>query len=312
MPSIQPKVHILLSTYNGEKYLSQQLDSLLSQTYPNITIYIRDDGSKDDTLQIISHYVKVSQDTSDPKIVFLPPDGKNLGYMSSFWLLLRECGSADYYAFCDQDDVWLPDKVECGIAALEKEEAALPLLYSSSFIYCDENMNFTGNPVEMSDHIAFKDVMFYTPAFGFTILINEALRQKALSASSLDKIPHDGWCQKIAASMGKFIYDPRQTGKYRRHSSTVTYANSSKLQLIGKWIQNDLFGIGLSEYYFILERFFEEYGSQLSPHDRKALELFRTHSGVKLRYFKKLFYPERLRPSLGGELALRICFGVGR
>lgn len=117
-----------------EKYLSQQLDSLLSQTYPNITIYIRDDGSKDDTLQIISHYVKVSQDTSGPKIVFLPPDGKNLGYMSSFWLLLRECGSADYYAFCDQDDVWLPDKVECGIAALEKKRqlcpfSILPLLF---------------------------------------------------------------------------------------------------------------------------------------------------------------------------------------
>lgn len=312
MPSVQPKVHILLSTYNGERYLSQQLDSLLSQTYPNITIYIRDDGSKDGTLQIISHYIEVSLEAPGPEIVLLPSSGKNLGYMSSFWLLLQECGSADYYAFCDQDDVWLPDKVERGISALEKEEAALPLLYSSSFIYCDEKMNFTGNPVPMSDHIAFKDVMFYTPAFGFTILINEALRQKALSATSLEKIPHDGWCQKIAASMGKFIYDPRQTAKYRRHSSTVTYANSSRLQLVGKWIKNDLLGIGLSEYYFILERFFEEYGNQLGSHDQKALELFRAHSRVRLRYFKKLFYPERLRPSMGGELALRICFGVGR
>lgn len=308
-----PKVNILLSTYNGEKYLSEQLDSLLAQTYPNITICIRDDGSKDNTFSILKNYEQKSLLSSGPKIILLNSySGQNLGYMQSFWTLLADCPPADYYAFCDQDDFWLPTKIEAGVHALENEKANLPLLYSSSFTYCDENMTFTGNPATIKEPIRFKDVMFYTPAFGFTIMINEVLRSIALSASSLKNIPHDGWCQKIAASMGKFIYDPSQTAKYRRHASTVTYANSNKLQLIVKWIKNDILGIGLKEYHFILKRFYEEYSSSLNQPVSHDLALFMEQPVRISLYFKRLFFPRRLRPSLSGELALRLCFLLSR
>lgn len=308
MPSC-PKVNILLSTYNGEKYLALQLDSLLAQTYKNITIYIRDDGSKDNTLSILDSYCQKTLSSQGPKIVLLDnPEGKNLGYMESFWTLLRESDSADYYAFCDQDDFWFPEKVEFGVKTLEKESTALPLLYSSSFVYCDENMNFSGNPTVINAPVLFKDVLFYTPAFGFTILINRALRDIALSASSLENIPHDGWCQKIAASMGKFIYDPVQTARYRRHSSTVTYANSNKLQLIVQWFKNDVLGIGLSEYHFVLKRFYEEYADRLEESSLFCLHTFMEQSTTLPLYFKRLLFFKRLRPSLGGELALRLCF----
>lgn len=311
--SNKPRVNILLSTYNGEKYLATQLDSLLAQTYENIHIYIRDDGSTDSTMSIIESYIYKCSKESEHQITLLDNPGKeNLGYMKSFWTLLRQSEPADYYAFCDQDDFWLPDKIELGVNALEKENPYTPLLYSSSFIYCDENMNFSGNPVKINSPVFFLDTLFYTPAFGFTIMINQTLKNIALSASSLENIPHDGWCQKIAASMGKFIYDPVQSAKYRRHSSTVTYANSNKLQLILKWIKNDILGIGLSEYHFILKRFYEEYHSDLGEASSNCLIIFMEQNVTLPLYLKRLFFPRRLRPSLGGELALRLCFLLNR
>lgn len=310
MIPFNPKVNILLSTYNGEKYLALQLESLLKQTYQNITIYVRDDGSKDNTMSILKYYCQRKSEDSLPEIVLIGNgDNSNIGYMESFWTLLRESGPADYYAFCDQDDFWLPQKVELGVRALEEEHNNnLPLLYFSSFIYCDENMNFNYNSKIVNTPVLFRDVMFYTPAFGFTILINGALRDIALSASSLKNIPHDGWCQKIAAAMGKIIYDPAQTAKYRRHSSAVTYANANKKQLLSRWLKNDIFGTGMSEYYFVLKRFWEEYADQLERSVLNYLEIFKEQPVTSRIYLKRLFFGERIRPSLGGEIAARICF----
>lgn len=311
--STKPRVNILLSTFNGEKYLATQLDSLLAQTYENIRIYVRDDGSTDDSVSIIKSYIDKCAKEDSHQITLLDNSGKeNLGYMKSFWTLLRQSEPADYYAFCDQDDFWLPNKIELGVHALEEENPDIPLLYSSSFIYCDENMNFSGNPAKINSPVFFLNTLFYTPAFGFTIIINQALKNVALSASSLENIPHDGWCQKIAASMGKFIYDPVQSAKYRRHSSTVTYANSNKLHLILKWMKNDILGIGLSEYHFILKRFYDEYHDRLDRASLSCLNLFKEQKFALPLYFKRLFYPKRLRPSLGGELALRLCFLLNR
>jgi rhamnosyltransferase len=308
-----PKVNVLLSTYNGEKYLALQLKSLLEQTYQNMTIYVRDDGSEDNTRAILEHYRQKESETSTSRIVLVGDEkNPNIGYMESFWTLLRESEPADYYAFCDQDDFWFPLKVELGVKSLESYNSNIPLLYFSSFIYCDENMNPSGNSEAISTPILFKDVMFYTPAFGFTILINHTLRDIALSASSLKDIPHDGWCQKIAASMGKIIYDPTQTAKYRRHSSAVTYANANKKQLLLGWLKNDIFGAGMSEYYFVLNRFWEEYTNRLEGSVRNYLGVFRGQPVTFQIYLKRLFFRERIRPSWGGEIAARICFLLNR
>lgn len=183
-----PLVNVLLSTYNGARYIQQQLDSLFAQTYANMTIYIRDDGSTDNTLSLIIPYLS----RKEKKIILLDNrENQNIGYMKSFWLLLKESGDADYYAFCDQDDVWLPDKIEAGVRALSKKDPSIPLLFSSSFDYCDEKLNITGKPPVLSTPIQLKDVLFYTPAFGFSILLNRTLRDTALSVPNLEGIPQD-------------------------------------------------------------------------------------------------------------------------
>ena len=111
-----PSVHILLASYNGGKYIREQLDSLLAQTYPNISIYIRDDGSTDNTVSIIQDYI--AGNTSSKKIVLLENGGVNLGCPASFYQILKECPPADYYAFCDQDDIWYPDKIKRAVKKL--------------------------------------------------------------------------------------------------------------------------------------------------------------------------------------------------
>lgn len=105
-----PKVNILLAAYQGEKHIKKQLDSLLQQTYPNITIYIRDDGSKDGTIRLIQEYIASNPTGKD--IILLTDGMGNLGCPGTFYQLLGSCKEADYYAFCDQDDVWYPNKVK--------------------------------------------------------------------------------------------------------------------------------------------------------------------------------------------------------
>ena len=97
---MKSKVVVLMSTYNGEKYIQEQLESILTQTYHNIKIYVRDDGSSDQTLEILKKY------ENENKIILLK--GTNKGFIGSFLTLLKECEEADYYAWCDQDDIWLP------------------------------------------------------------------------------------------------------------------------------------------------------------------------------------------------------------
>lgn len=302
------KIHILLSTYNGEKYLIPQLDSIFSQTYHNFNLFIRDDGSSDNTLDILHTYIQKHPEYAD-QIVLLPnPASSNIGYMNSFWTLLKECSGADYYSFCDQDDVWMPDKLQKAIEFLNKEEDSLPLLYFSNYYYCNENLVPQHKAPDVSLPITLENVLFYTPAFGFSIVINERLRQMMLLTATHNHLPHDGWCQKLAAAFGKIIYNEQCTAYYRRHSNAVTFSYASYKSAIQNWIKNDLLGSAMKENHYILTRFYQEYGHLLKKEDAALLKLFAVNKSSLGIWWKRLTYKHRLRPSFGGNLALKICF----
>ena len=307
-----PKVNILLSTYNGEKYLEAQLKSIFSQTYSNFVLYIRDDGSSDMTNQVLYKFMASHADYKEKTVIISNPSQENLGYMGAFWHLLDHCSDADYYAFCDQDDIWFPEKIERGISFLEREKKESPLLYFSNYTYCDENLQPIHSAPSIKLPITFQDVLFYTPAFGFSIIINNKLRQIALQTTNRLHIPHDGWVQKIAAAFGKIVYDNECTAFYRRHHQAVTFSNSSLLLSIGNWIKNEIYGSAMKETHYILDQFMQEYGTYLTDNDHKILRIFTGNSPSFLNWIQRLFYPKKLRPSFGGELALRICFFLGR
>lgn len=303
-----PKIHILLSTYNGESFIIEQLDSIFQQTYQNFTLFIRDDASSDHTLERMTEYFDLHPDYQE-KIVFLSnPEHQNLGYIKSFWQLLSKCGNADYYAFCDQDDVWLPTKLAQAVSFLEQEQRQIPLLYFANYDYCDADLHFLHHAPEVKLPITFRDVLFYTPAFGFSILINHSLRMLALKTSDAANLPHDGWVQKLAAAFGKILYNPECSAYYRRHGNAVTASNAQKRSAIRHWIQHDILGSSMKETHFVLTRFQQEYGALLSEEDARLLKLYSAEHVSPILWLRRFLYKKRLRPSLGGDLALRICF----
>jgi rhamnosyltransferase len=135
MDSKEHKVCIILATYNGEKFIAEQLDSLRAQTYTNWQLFIRDDGSTDETLSIIGRYVE-----KDNRICFLETNSSNLGSCQNFGFILSlVMGKYPYYMFCDQDDVWLPFKIEYTLYYIQhfelQEELDAPLMVYTNFKY---------------------------------------------------------------------------------------------------------------------------------------------------------------------------------
>ena len=124
-------VCVLLSTYNGEKYLKEQLDSVLNQKDITLNFLVRDDGSTDSTIDILKQYEK------EGKIKLIV--GKNIGYKKSFYELAKLAPLSDYYAFCDQDDVWDDDKLITAVNMLERENNSIPLLYFSALRVVNNN-----------------------------------------------------------------------------------------------------------------------------------------------------------------------------
>lgn len=305
-----PSVNILLATYNGSKYLTEQLDSLLAQTYPNITIYVRDDGSTDDTISILEDYIAKS--ISDKQIVLLENNGINLRCPGSFYEILRECAPADYYAFCDQDDIWYPDKIKWAVEKLEAQQKSNePCVYFSAYEYYTDTGEFLRHSPVQKEHTQLTDVLYYTPASGFVIVFNETARQQLILGVDPGTELHDRWLLRGAACFGTILYDHRSSATHIRHSEAVTAEDSSDSSLLRSFFKNEIGGTAMTDSKEYLKHFAEVFADRLSVSDRKTLELF-TAPNSFFRQLRKLFYPKRLRARLAGEIAIRILFLIGK
>lgn len=226
------KVQVLMSTYNGEKYFEEQLHSILNQSYANISILIRDDGSKDNTVLLIQKFVKMFPD----KIQFIK--GSNVGVIPSFCALLQAADiGASYICFCDQDDVWMNDKVERAVQALLSSD--MPGMYFSSTMLADQNLN----PLKIWPAIPLKKPTFYNAlvqniAVGATVVINKSARELIVTkVIETDKLQmHDWWAYLCISAFGNVYYDEKPTIYYRQHLNNVVGGHQSIIQqLRSKW-----------------------------------------------------------------------------
>ncbi len=305
-----PKVNILLAAYQGEKHIKKQLDSLLQQTYPNITIYIRDDGSKDGTIRLIQEYIAANPTGKD--IILLTDGMGNLGCPGTFYQLLRSCKEADYYAFCDQDDVWYPNKVKWAVEKLEAEgEREKPCVYCSSYDYYTETGEWIRRSPAQKEHITLTDVLYYTPASGFVLVCNEAARKELAMAVDPGQELHDRWMLRGAACFGKILVDKRSTAAHIRHAEAVTAEDSSNSNLIKSFLEREICGDAMTDSKEHLRYFLEVFCDRLTEEEREKLRLF-TAPNTFLCQIRKLCYPKRLRARLAGELAIRILFLIGK
>lgn len=214
------KIAILLSTYNGERYLNKQLESIAAQTLKkDLIIYVRDDGSKDSTLEIINSW--------KGKINITVINGKNCGPAKSFWeLLMNKSISADYYAFCDQDDIWDSNKLERAVDYLKSNPSCS--LYSCNCRLIDANDKVIAQSMTTEiPEISYERLFICGITQGCSMVFTDTLREFILKCN-IKCIPmHDIITMLYAKALGDIYWDKEPCFSYRLHNSNVV-AKSNK------------------------------------------------------------------------------------
>lgn len=229
------RIAILCTTYNGEKFLSEQIDSIISQTYKDWILYIRDDGSFDKTKEIIQSYT-----SKYDNIVLVEDKTLRRGAAMGFMSLLHEVDSK-YYMFCDQDDLWLDNKLELmsqKMSEVENEFPHKPILLHTDLTVVDEHKDVIAD--SFWDYSGLRDFILekYLPVnnyvTGCTIMMNKEAKKVSFPLSSR-LIMHDHWIPlKVSYAGGKIISLPEKLNLYRQHSSNTLGAREFKRSISKK------------------------------------------------------------------------------
>jgi len=205
-------VAVLLSSYNGEKYISEQINSILNQENVTLDLYIRDDGSSDRTPDLLETYKESN--------IFIQKE-KNIGVTNSFLYLLENVNEYDYYAFSDQDDVWDKDKLFVAINYLADSELK-PALYFSTTRVVDQNLNVIEQSSSVIDDFAYDPIraVLGNNCTGCTMVLNRQLRDRVVMYHPQDIIMHDHWIYALCIMLGGDVYyDKTPHISYRQHAS---------------------------------------------------------------------------------------------
>ncbi|GAB6927482.1 hypothetical protein JCM10914A_14650 [Paenibacillus sp. JCM 10914] len=286
------KVQVLLSSYNGDSYITEQVQSILRQSYPEVSILIRDDGSTDSTIELVEELMRIYPG----RITLIP--GSNVGVVASFFELLRSADpEADYYCFCDQDDVWLEHKVEEAVKRLESSvHAEVPAMLSTSTYLTDENLNRKGIwPKPPARGPSFLNALFENIAIGATITMNTSARNLFIQCSPVNSkqvMMHDWWVYLMVSAFGTVIYDHTPSMLYRQHGHNVVGGSNSLLgKLKSKWASfkrhtgNGLLRKQAQEFYRI-------YGPRLQGERKEQLEEF---IGPRNSFLSRVHYVRKCR-----------------
>jgi glycosyltransferase involved in cell wall biosynthesis len=212
------RIDVLLATYNGERFLPQQVDSILAQADVNLSLTVRDDGSTDGTRELLRQYA--ARDAR-VRVVY----ERNIGWPASFFALLALADpAAEYFAFADQDDEWVPDKLARAVALLRARSDARPLLYCSALQYVDRDLRPLGVS-SVPRNVGFPSALVENAAAGSTIVMNGRLRRLLVEHPPSRLRAHDWWCYLVAAALGEVVYDPAVTVRYRQHGSNFLGAS---------------------------------------------------------------------------------------
>ncbi|HFH8517845.1 TPA: glycosyltransferase family 2 protein [Streptococcus agalactiae] len=217
------KVNILMATYNGEKFLAQQIESIQKQTFKEWNLLIRDDGSSDKTCDIIRNFT-----AKDSRIRFINEnEHHNLGVIKSFFTLVNY-EVADFYFFSDQDDVWLPEKLSVSLEAAKHKVSDVPLLVYTDLKVVNQELNILQDSmIRAQSHHANTTLLpelTENTVTGGTMMINHALAEKWFTPN--DILMHDWFLALLAASLGEIIYLDLPTQLYRQHDNNVLGART--------------------------------------------------------------------------------------
>ncbi|WP_245464759.1 glycosyltransferase family 2 protein [Mesorhizobium sp. M1E.F.Ca.ET.045.02.1.1] len=296
---------VLMGTMDGAAFIGEQLESLLAQSWPRIDLWVSDDGSTDATVSIIEAW-RSGWNKGSLTLV----EGPRKGFAANFRSMIVDPRiDADYYAFCDQDDVWEPDRLESAIRWMEGQSPETPLLFCSRTATISE----TGDPAGYSPLFgrppSFRNALVQSIAGGNTMLFNRAARDLLAKASARTEfVSHDWWAYLIVtAAGGKVRYEPRPLVRYRQHGANLVGANVSwraRLSRLGRlfqgqfatWTDSNLRGLAVNR-------------DLITRDAALCLRLFiRARKGSIFRRFSLLGKSGVYRQTLMGTLGLYLAF----
>lgn len=297
----EKKVAVILSTYNGERFVREQLDSILNQTYKNFEIVVRDDGSSDNTVNIIKEYQK-----NNKNITLY--ERENVGFVKSFFELLK-LANADYYSYADQDDIWIENKIELAVQELNKLDNSKPNMVFGNSDYYDENMKFIGKG-DRNKKYSFLRALFACCGQGMTMTVNKKTRDMIIENNPKSCFFHDWWTYLLCVGLGNVAYNNVTTVKYRRRKENATSEGQGYIRLLMWRIKNLLLNDGMQDIKQQMLNFKDYYYYQLSKENRQIIDLFSSDYSLE-NSFKKAFYPKRIRNRLIDDIMIRIIFLMG-
>lgn len=291
-------VNVLIGAYNGEKYIEEQINSILQQTYKNIKIIIRDDGSTDGTVKLIE-----ANPLYNDIVIY---KDSNVGHGKSFLKLLEYTPEGDYWAFCDQDDVWEPQKLEWAVEWLDKQKGK-PALYHGSYDMYSEDLSVKIGEYKPTRKIKFHNTITDSVYQGFSIVINRELRS-LLRRCDIERLAaHDWMAGMIAEQFGTVFFDTRITARHRRLKNSLSAMNLPKrVAWFIKALQSK------TEISTTVKEFLRVFGDETSISDRKILEWFNHDRYNIVDALKKACYYKRWRPSILSEIAVRVLMVLGK
>ncbi|MEN8169038.1 MAG: glycosyltransferase family 2 protein [Pseudomonadota bacterium] len=276
-------VDVLLSTYNGSSYVREMLDSLLQQSFQGFDLLVRDDCSTDNTLSILNEY----RSRFNGRLRVIDDSRGNLGPAQSFKALLNET-EADYVLFADQDDVWLPEKVQVLVAEMieeEKRSPGIPVLVHSDLEVVDENMHsisssFWGYQGLKPDRTGLSNIMIQNIVTGCATVVNRALVEMMKDMPE-EATMHDWWAAMVASTFGVIGTVSVPLIRYRQHGANTLGAKRYGPGYVIKRGISVFSSQRLSEFRSSIslsqkqaEAFLDRYSSELSSEQTSLLEGF--------------------------------------
>lgn len=270
-------VSVLLASFNGEKYIREQLDSVLNQTFGDLTVVVSDDLSADGTPAIIREY----EERYPKRVKSLENKEKSGSAQNNFFRLLAAVPD-EYVMLCDQDDVWLPDKVEVTLSEMKRMEgdygADIPLLVHGDLSVTDRKGLILHKSMAEYQKIAVHDNRFShylveNNITGNTVMVNKAFH-RFLAHSPEECAMHDWWLGLLASCFGRISYIDRPLVLYRQHGSNEVGSKSGMEQYVNRQKNRDKVRENYRKMFGQAELFLKLYGREMSRDQRETLEHF--------------------------------------
>lgn len=302
----QKKVLVLMSTFNGEKYIEKQIESIENQkTDCVIDVLIRDDGSSDNTVDIIK---RINKKYNNIKLIV----GCNVGFNNSFFELFRMAEGYDYYAISDQDDIWKDTKIQESVCVLKDKGEDIPIVFGSCSCIIDDDERILGVTRQANKDLSLKNTIIQNIVPGHSQMFNNKMLDFLKKENDVKQIyVYDYWITNVAMVFGKLYFSNEPLVKYRVHNSNTIGYGKNKLGWVKERLRRVQNGDG-KKITKQIKHFYTEYGEYIDDDSKKEIKNYIESRVTLFRRLKFVFVTKLYRQRMMETIFFKIAYLMGR